>query len=402
MDMYKSNYMKIKNDYNGLDAINYPLIQGLQLGGADKLKNRIKKYYEASTDLAYRTDEFVRNLMTPDKNVKEEKYKRWGITKVVSISKKKYFVKAIPVAKLFIDDKFNSSNLYNLPSYYNYGFGSAGLNPWRELLMHIKTTNFVLDNKCVNFPLLYHHRIIEFDHNDLFETGLGDKLIAKWDNENIKKYLQDRSESHYKIILFLEYIPNVLGTWIQKHPDYTKTFYDQANKIIDFLHKNNISHNDAHSYNFLVDDPGTLYLTDFGLVLDKDFDLNKDELDFLKYNKKLDYYYIIDCIFSIYFNKSYNDDKVKIMYGLDKMKDSIDVSEFLLNNIDLMKHHVSLTDYQIKFIKDHKDQILKFIIWKRGLKAEKDKSGKLKGTISAPEKNKPNSVGNVTWKFMTK
>ncbi|HEX7903904.1 MAG TPA: TIM-barrel domain-containing protein [Chitinophagaceae bacterium] len=38
----------------------------------------------------------------------------------------------------------------------------------------------------------------------------------------------------------------------------------------------------------------------------------------------------------------------------------------------------------------------------REIKVEKDKSGKLKGTISAPEKNKPNSVGNVTWKFMTK
>jgi alpha-glucosidase (family GH31 glycosyl hydrolase) len=38
----------------------------------------------------------------------------------------------------------------------------------------------------------------------------------------------------------------------------------------------------------------------------------------------------------------------------------------------------------------------------RTIKVEKDKTGKLKGTISVPEKNKPNSVGNVTWKFMTK
>ena len=37
----------------------------------------------------------------------------------------------------------------------------------------------------------------------------------------------------------------------------------------------------------------------------------------------------------------------------------------------------------------------------REIKVEKDKKGKLKGTISAPEKNKPNSVGNITWKFMT-
>jgi alpha-D-xyloside xylohydrolase len=37
----------------------------------------------------------------------------------------------------------------------------------------------------------------------------------------------------------------------------------------------------------------------------------------------------------------------------------------------------------------------------REIKVEKDKSGKLKGAISAPVKNKPNTVGNVTWKFMT-
>jgi alpha-glucosidase (family GH31 glycosyl hydrolase) len=36
----------------------------------------------------------------------------------------------------------------------------------------------------------------------------------------------------------------------------------------------------------------------------------------------------------------------------------------------------------------------------REIKVEKDKKGKLKGTISAPVKGKPNTVGNVTWKFM--
>jgi alpha-D-xyloside xylohydrolase len=38
----------------------------------------------------------------------------------------------------------------------------------------------------------------------------------------------------------------------------------------------------------------------------------------------------------------------------------------------------------------------------REIKVEKDKAGKLKGTISAPVKGKPNTVGNVTFQFMTK
>ena len=37
----------------------------------------------------------------------------------------------------------------------------------------------------------------------------------------------------------------------------------------------------------------------------------------------------------------------------------------------------------------------------REIKVEKDKGGKLKGTIGAPVKGKPNTVGNVTFQFMT-
>lgn len=37
----------------------------------------------------------------------------------------------------------------------------------------------------------------------------------------------------------------------------------------------------------------------------------------------------------------------------------------------------------------------------RDIKVTRDKKGKLKGTISKAEKGKPNSIANVTWKFMT-
>jgi alpha-D-xyloside xylohydrolase len=38
----------------------------------------------------------------------------------------------------------------------------------------------------------------------------------------------------------------------------------------------------------------------------------------------------------------------------------------------------------------------------RVIKVEKDNNGKLSGSISLPEKNKPNTIGSVTWRFMTK
>ena len=38
----------------------------------------------------------------------------------------------------------------------------------------------------------------------------------------------------------------------------------------------------------------------------------------------------------------------------------------------------------------------------RDIKVERQKNGILKGSISRPEKGKPDTVGKVTWKFMTK
>ena len=37
----------------------------------------------------------------------------------------------------------------------------------------------------------------------------------------------------------------------------------------------------------------------------------------------------------------------------------------------------------------------------REIKVTRQKNGKMKGSIAKPEKGKPDTVGNVTWKFMT-
>ena len=37
----------------------------------------------------------------------------------------------------------------------------------------------------------------------------------------------------------------------------------------------------------------------------------------------------------------------------------------------------------------------------REIKVEKDKKGVLKATVSAPQKGKPNTIGNISWKYMT-
>jgi hypothetical protein len=40
------------------------------------------------------------------------------------------------------------------------GVGSAGFGAWRELATHIMTTNWVITGESVNYPMMYHRRIL--------------------------------------------------------------------------------------------------------------------------------------------------------------------------------------------------------------------------------------------------
>ena len=316
-----------------------------------------KIYYKLNNNLSYISDDEINKLI---KDNKINKDKKWGLNKIITFNNHKIFIKDIQLYKLFVNNPFDSSNLYNIPAFYNFGFGSAGINLWRELLLHIKTTNYVLSNKCNYFPLLYHYRIIENDDNKNINSGL--ENMNNWDNnENIKKYLKDRHKSTHKIVLFLEYIPYVAYEYLEKYPNFISNFYEQSNEIIKFCNKNGILHNDAHLGNYVIDEKKNVYLTDFGLSLDREFKLDKNEKKFMKYNHKLDNYYMIDNI--IYYYIHLNFDKIKKKYNLDKLYE-IDRIKFLLNNIDTIKNDIDISKFQIDFINNNKSLFIKYFIWK--------------------------------------
>jgi len=307
---------------------------------------------------------------------KPDEFKKWGFNKVITFNKTKIFIKAIPVAKLFAENKnhLNSANLYKIPAFYNYGFGSAGTNPWREVLLHIKTTNFVLSDKCHNFPLLYHYRIIEDDNNDNFETGLNERLLKRWDNnKNIIKYLKDRSKSKYKIVLFLEYIPNVAYQYLQDNPNFMRPFYDETKRIVGFMNKNGILHNDGHLGNYVIDDKENVYITDFGLSLDKDFDLNKEEKRFMIMNKKLDVVYTIDNIMANYVQRCVYDPRIETKYELKKYENSLILRKYLIDDIDVIKQDIDMSNFQYNFIKKNKNKIMKYSGLRKGFENSKNK-----------------------------
>ena len=100
--------------------------------------DRINKYYELSTRLNYMSDKDLIEKLQSNKSTKG-----WGSNTVIEIDGMKIFTKQIPIGRLEIENQFDTSNLYKLPLFYNYGVGSAGFGGWRELLMHVKTTNWV-------------------------------------------------------------------------------------------------------------------------------------------------------------------------------------------------------------------------------------------------------------------
>ncbi len=262
---------------------------------------------------------------------------------IIILGESKVFVKRVPVTNIEYDNQFSTRNLYDLPTYCNYGIGcfaSTGFGVFRELCTHIKTTNWVLEGAIATFPLMYHYRIIPFSgqHGEVDKSRLKD-YVEYWGNsENAGKYVLDRAIANYELVLFLEYIPHVLGTWLRENPNKLQQSLDDLRKTIDFLRSKGIIHFDAHFGNVLTDGKQT-YLTDFGLVLDKSFALTKKEESFFELNKFYDYGEVLRNLRHLIkppFDSCSENDKRRIMekYSIKEGLKNHELVSILLNNIE--------------------------------------------------------------------
>ncbi len=275
-----------------------------------------------------------------DNSESNESSTGWGINHAIVFGQSKVFVKRVPVTNIEFDNLFSTRNFYDLPTYCNYGFGSTGFGVFRELVTHIKTTNWVLEGAIATFPLMYHYRIIPFSGRrvDVDRSRLKD-YVEYWGNSaNAGNYVLDRAIANYELILFLEYIPHVLETWLLLNPNKLQKPLDDLRATIAFLRKKGIIHFDAHFCNILTDGE-RIYLTDFGLVLDKSFALTSDEKSFFKQNTFYDYGEVLrnlsHLIRSPYDSCSENDKrKMKEKYGIKEGLKHYELRSILLNNIE--------------------------------------------------------------------
>jgi hypothetical protein len=266
------------------------------MSGGEMAKNQIQlrreRYFRLSSHLAQ-----IDNAQLRARFDDSELSTGWGRNHTLDIGRTKVFVKRVPVTDLEYENMFSTRNLYDLPTYYNYGVGSAGLGVFRELVTHIKTTNWVLAGAIATFPLTYHYRIIPFTGTRAavdMERHKG--YVEYWGNSaSVGKYMLDRANASHELVLFLEHMPYTLQPWLLEHPDRLPRCLNDLRMTIDFLRRHGIIHFDAHLYNVLTDGE-QVYLTDFGLVLDKSFALTKEEQRFFQQHTYYDYGEVLACL----------------------------------------------------------------------------------------------------------
>ena len=208
---------------------------------------------------------------------------------VLKFGRTKFFAKRIAITDLEHENLFSTRNFYRLPTYYNYGVGSAGLGVFRELIALIKTTNLVLDGEVEEIPLLYHYRILPYGgEHPKIDTKKHAQYVTYWNsNKQVGQYRLDRSKAKYELAMFCEFVPHELWGWFGKNVDQLDMVLDGMKNAINCLVNNDIIHFDAHWGN-IMSDGQRVYLADFGLVQDRNFNLSKRELQFFKDNKYYD------------------------------------------------------------------------------------------------------------------
>lgn len=260
-------------------------------------QQRKQKYFQLSSQLIQMDNRQLAALFDSS-----QQSAGWGRTQTIEIGEHKVFVKRLPLTELEHQNSFSTQNRYQLPTYYHYGIRSAGFGAFRELVAHSKTTTWVLNGEIENFPLLYHYRIMPFagERAALDQEWLQGYLQYWGSNESLGKFMRDRANAPYEMVLFLEQIPQVVQPWLLTHLDQIERVFKQLCTILDFLHKKGMIHFDVHFYNMLTDGE-SVYLTDFGLLLDKSFDLAEDESAFFNRHREHDYGQLISyLIFPIY------------------------------------------------------------------------------------------------------
>ena len=221
----------------------------------------------------------------------------WGCSRPVTIDGVPVFSKSVPLTARELEQR-TTLNLFDLPTWYSYGVGSAGFGVFRELAMHQRTTSWVLDGAIETLPLTYHHRILP--RTGAVRTRSDEELDtyqAAWDGSAvIREFVAARQDAPFELVLFLEHVPHVLHTWLEQNLEAIPEMVPGMRRTLEFLRRQGVIHFDAHLANILTDGE-RLFLVDFGLALDRRFDLSPAERAFFDGHQHYDPGLFLTCLF---------------------------------------------------------------------------------------------------------
>ncbi len=218
-----------------------------------------------------------------------------GNSALVTILNVPVFVKKVPLTDLErrTENLMATANLFELPMFFQYRLGSPGFGAWREVVTHQMTTEWVLTGQCLNFPLLYHWRVLPATRPEPIPQG---ERVRYWGNSGaVGARLEALQNASDCVALFLEYIPQNLHQWLSARLAQGGQTAESAVEFVDhnlrvtnaFMQSQGLTHFDAHFENILCDGE-RLYFSDFGLALSALFDLTMTEREFLLHHRTFD------------------------------------------------------------------------------------------------------------------
>jgi hypothetical protein len=229
-----------------------------------------------------------------------------GTSAVLEVHGTPVFVKRVPLTDLDMQPEHirSTANLFELPAFFHYGLGvpgGPGFGAWRELAVHVMTTNWVLARDYEGFPLMYHWRVLPHPGQSLpDELADVEKAVAYWGGGlEVRRRIEALRESSVSLALFLEYIPRNLHDWLGVQIEAGDAAAGAACAMVAreleagtaFMNARGLLHFDGHFQNILTDGR-RLFFADYGLAISSRFDLSKDEVGFFVEHRSYDSSYI--------------------------------------------------------------------------------------------------------------
>jgi hypothetical protein len=204
------------------------------------------------------------------------------------------FVKRVPLTELELTRQgFRSTaNLFDLPMACHYGIASPGFSVWREVAANEMTTRLVIDGMAESFPMLYHWRVQEDPLESEAVEALVNEVADYWNGApTVASRLDALANAPASVLLFFEYIPTTLPSWLDEQASLGTDAADAAIEMVedglrsgvDEMELAGLLHFDAHLHNILTDG-SRVYFTDFGLATSRRFQLSDSERRFVADN----------------------------------------------------------------------------------------------------------------------